>query len=133
MNKIKIFLLGLVFPLLAMTWSDEWEESKARGAEYYQDYCITCHMGQGEGVEGVFPPLAGSDYLMEDFERAIRIVKYGQQGEIVVNGITYNNVMTPLGLDDDEVADLMNFILSSWGNEADRMITVEEVTNIQQE
>ena len=94
-------------------------------------YCITCHMDQGQGIEGVFPPLAQSDYLMADKERSISVVKYGQEGEIVVNGTTYNNIMSPMGLSDEEIADVLNFIRNSWGNQGE-IVTPDEVAQIKE-
>jgi mono/diheme cytochrome c family protein len=101
-----------------------------RGSEIYSDFCVTCHLANGEGVAHVFPPLANSDYLANNRAASIKGVKYGQQGEIVVNGVTYNSAMAPLGLEDEEVADVMNFILNSWGNTSDKMVTTEEVSAI---
>jgi mono/diheme cytochrome c family protein len=63
--------------------------------------------------------------------QSIRIVKYGRQGEIVVNGKTYNNLMEPLGLENDEIADVMNYIMNSWDNTQDKMVTPEEVTAVE--
>jgi mono/diheme cytochrome c family protein len=102
-----------------------------RGEEIYTTLCIACHMADGTGVAGVFPPLTQSDYL-SDAEASIRAVKYGLQGEVTVNGETYNNIMTPLGLDDQEVADVMNYILNSWGNEAEAMITEAQVAEVEE-
>ncbi|MBU2945615.1 cytochrome c [Zobellia uliginosa] len=102
-----------------------------RGAEIYTDFCVTCHLEGGEGITGTFPPLAKSDYLAQNREASIRGVKYGQQGEMTVNGVTYNNIMTPMGLDDDEIADVMNFIMNSWGNSSDEIVTTEEVLAIE--
>ena len=131
---MKIFLatyLALVIGLALLLFKDPaLEESMQRGSEIYADFCVTCHLEKGEGVAGTFPPLANSDYLMGNREASIRGVKYGQKGELVVNGVTYNNVMAPLGLEDEEVADVMNFILNSWGNSSDRMVTLEEVEAI---
>lgn len=62
----------------------------------------------GEGVENIYPPLAESDYLMQKREESIRVIKYGHEGEFVVNGKTYNSNMDALGLSDDEVADRCN-------------------------
>ncbi len=109
----------------------ELEESMQRGREIYTDFCVTCHLEKGEGVMGTFPPLAESDYLMKNREASIRGVKYGQQMEIVVNGSTYNSAMPDPGLEDEEIADVMNYILNSWGNSSDEMVTVEEVEAIQ--
>lgn len=132
MNRI-IPILTLLFLLSAFaTTSDELEASKARGEEAYNLYCVTCHLGQGEGVPGAVPPLAKSDYLLEDIERAIHVVKYGQQGEITVNGETYNSYMAPLGLDDEEVADVLTFVLNSWGNDYGEMVTAEQVAAVEE-
>ncbi|VAW19019.1 Cytochrome c [hydrothermal vent metagenome] len=106
------------------------EESVQRGSEIYADFCVTCHMEQGEGVLNAFPPLAKSDYLMNNREASIRGIKYGQSGELIVNGIAYNSVMAPLGLEDEEVADVMNYILNSWGNSSEDMVTLKEVEAI---
>ena len=110
--------------------SNELKESMARGKEIYADFCVTCHLENGEGVPHTFPPLAQSDYLRKNRMESIKGVKYGQQGELVVNGITYNNTMAPLGLDDEEIADVMNYVMNSWGNSSDTMVTVEEVGSI---
>ena len=104
--------------------------SMARGKELYADFCVTCHLPSGKGVEDTYPPLANSDYLMANREASIRGVKYGQRGEMVVNGVTYNNTMMPLGLEDEEIADVMNYVYNSWGNKNEKMVTVEEVANI---
>ena len=106
------------------------QESIVRGSEIYTDFCINCHMSSGEGVDGVFPPLAKSDYLMLKRTGSIKAVKFGQEGELMVNGKTYNSVMAPLGLSNDEVADVMNYITNSWGNKNDKMITIEEVAKL---
>ena len=106
------------------------EASIARGIDIYTDFCITCHMPNGQGVEAVYPPLAKSDFLMKNRNESIKGIKYGQQGEITVNGKTYNNIMAPLGLSNDEVADVMNYITNSWGNTNDDMVTEEEVSKI---
>ena len=109
---------------------DPLEESMVRGNEIYNDFCITCHLPNGEGVENIYPPLAKSDYLMQKQEESIRGLKYGQEGEIVVNGKTYNSIMAALGLSDKEVADVMNYITNSWGNKNDKIVTQEEVSKI---
>lgn len=106
------------------------EESMKRGSEIYADFCVTCHLEKGEGVANAFPPLALSDFLLENREGSIRGIKYGQQGELVVNGVTYNSVMAPLGLEDKEVADVMNYILHSWGNSSESVVTPKEVAAI---
>ena len=87
-------------------------------------------MPNGKGVGTTYPPLAGSNWLEEKRKESIHSVKFGLNGEIQVNGKTYNNVMTPLGLSDDEVADVMNYVMNSWGNTQDTMVTEDEVSAI---
>jgi mono/diheme cytochrome c family protein len=106
------------------------KESKARGAIIYQDFCVTCHLPTGEGVPEVYPPLANSDYLISNKTESIRGIKFGQRGPMVVNGITYDNTMMPLGLEEQEIADVMNYILNSWGNTSDKMVSPEEVAEV---
>jgi nitrite reductase (NO-forming) len=92
-----------------------------RGKQVYMQTCFACHLPDGKGIPAVFPPLAGSDYLLADRERAIRTVIKGLSGPITVNGATYNNVMTPLGdvLNDQQVADVLTYVYNSWGNKGD--------------
>ncbi|MBT6161173.1 MAG: cytochrome c [Flavobacteriaceae bacterium] len=106
------------------------EQSMADGAEIYADFCVQCHLQTGAGVSGVFPPLNQSDYLFEDLDRSIRGVKYGLKGNIVVNDETYAGIMASQGLDDEEIADVMNYILNSWDNSSEIQISPERVANI---
>lgn len=92
------------------------DASIKRGQEIYIGYCLSCHLDQGQGIEGVYPPLAKSDYLMADKNRSIKQVLYGQSGEIKVNGKTYNLQMTGFDLSNEEVSDVLNYIRNSWGN-----------------
>ena len=112
------------------TAQDPLQESIERGSEIYTDFCMNCHLASGEGVENVYPPLAKSDYLMKNQEESIRGLKYGQQGEITVNGKKYNSFMPPPGLGDDEVADVMNYINNSWGNKNTKIVTEADVAAI---
>jgi mono/diheme cytochrome c family protein len=106
------------------------EESINRGKLVYDDMCITCHMADGKGVPKAFPPLANSDYLRENQNKSITAVKKGMSGKIVVNGVTYNSVMAPLGLSDQEVADVVNYINNSWGNNIKNFVTPEKVSKL---
>ena len=102
-----------------MAWqfqTDELSASKARGKEVYAETCITCHLANGKGTSGIFPPLANSDYLLKAKKDVIHAVKFGLSGEVLVNGIKYVNVMPSPGLSDKEVADVLNYIGNSWGN-----------------
>lgn len=105
------------------------EQSVADGKEIYDDFCLQCHMANGEGVKGAFPPLAKSDYL-NDIDQSIHAIKYGLKGPIKVNGVSYNGNMINQGLDEEEIADVMNYILNNWGNSSTLIITEEKVASI---
>jgi mono/diheme cytochrome c family protein len=124
------FLVGMSFTFTGFSQTNPLTSSMNRGKAIYIDFCMTCHLPNGEGVANVYPPLAKSDYLIKNREASIRGIKYGQQGEMIVNGKKYNSVMAALGLSDDEVADVMNYISNSWGNKNDKMITESEVSKI---
>ncbi len=109
---------------------DQLKESMERGGLVYTDFCMQCHMANGQGVPGTFPPLMNSNWLQNKRTKSIHAVKYGQKGEITVNGETYNGVMVPMGLTDQEIADVMNYIMNRWGNTQHSMVTEEEVANI---
>ena len=87
----------------------------------------------GEGIPNQIPPLAKSDYLMADKDRAIRIVLGGQSGELTVNGKKYNSIMAPLNnLSDEEVANVLTYVKNSFGNSSP-VVTPEEVRRIRAE
>lgn len=92
------------------------------GSAVYAANCAACHQGGGQGVPGAFPPLAASaaELAAADGGREylIRAVVHGVQGEIEVQGQTYNGVMPAWPqLSDAEIAGVLNHVLSSWGNE----------------
>jgi mono/diheme cytochrome c family protein len=130
--KTIIGILGLFifFEGILLYQKKPLEQSITDGKEVYQDFCIQCHLETGMGVSGVFPPLAKSDYLANNVDLSIRALKYGMSGPIIVNGEEYNGVMQEQGLDDVEIADVMNYILNNWGNELKKMITEEKVASI---
>jgi len=101
----------------------------ARGKELYLKNCFVCHQFNGQGLPGVFPPLAKSDYLLADRERAIRILCEGLSGEITVNGRKFAGAMPAVVLDNPEVADVMTYVLNTWGNEGGS-VTSEEVATV---
>ena len=70
-------------------------ERIAAGKAVYAQTCFACHQANGQGVPNAFPPLAGSDYLNANVDRAIGIVLNGNKGKITVNGKEYNGIMTP--------------------------------------
>lgn len=89
------------------------------GQKLYVQYCANCHMGQGEGLGQLYPPLAGADYLLEQKEASICGIQNGQNGEITVNGIVYDQPMPAQSqLTSLEIAEVYTFVSNSWGNAA---------------
>ncbi len=91
-------------------------ERIVRGERIYNNVCAACHQPSGLGIAGAFPPVAASDYLNADRPRAIRTVSQGLSGKIVVNGKEYNSQMPSLNLPDEDVANVLTFVYSKWGN-----------------
>ncbi|MFN4197793.1 MAG: c-type cytochrome [Flavobacterium sp.] len=131
MRSILLYLFFLFFqPTEEYQQLTPLKASIQRGSELYEEFCMQCHLSDGKGTDGVIPPLAGSDWLKNKRKESIHAVKYGQSGPIVVNGKKYNGTMAPMGLTDKEVADVMNYIMNSWGNKSSQMVTEEEVKQI---
>ena len=105
------------------------EQQIADGKVIYTKTCVACHQAQGQGMEGAFPPLAKSDFLNADVDRAIDIVLHGKQGEVTVNGKKYNSVMTPQPLSVQEVADVLTYVYNTWDN-SKKVVTPEMVQKI---
>jgi nitrite reductase (NO-forming) len=106
------------------------EQQVASGAVLFNGTCSVCHQANGEGLPDVFPPLAKSDFLMADKERAIGIVLNGLSGKVTVNGKAYNSVMPPMSqLSNDEAANILTFVMNSWGNNG-AAVTPGEVAKV---
>jgi mono/diheme cytochrome c family protein len=88
-----------------------------QGERLYQRHCAPCHMNDGTGLQGIIPPLAGADYVLDNPDHLPCIVVYGMEGPVVVNGITYDHPMAGItGINDVEIANILNFVQSKWGN-----------------
>jgi len=93
------------------------KQYQVQGAKIYATYCANCHQQDGKGLGTLYPPLSESDYLLENLPRAACIIKHGQQKEIVVNGVSYNQMMPANPLTNLEIAEVLTFIGNAWGNE----------------
>ncbi len=87
------------------------------GKAVYTKVCAACHQPTGTGLPGAFPPLAKSDYLNADVNRAIKTVIKGLTGKVTVNGKVFNSAMPAQAtLSDKEIADVLTYAYASWGN-----------------
>ncbi|MFV8374169.1 c-type cytochrome [Flavobacterium sp. LB1P71] len=107
-------------------------QSQAAGKEIYSDFCIQCHGANGKGDNKNFPPLDGSDWLTKKRVQSIHAIKFGQSGEIIVNKKKFNSSMPAMGLSNQEVADVMNYIMKSWSNKQSKIVTEKEVAAIKE-
>jgi mono/diheme cytochrome c family protein len=116
MNK----LLSLLFPAFALPAAVTAQD----GGQLYGLYCAACHADDGKGATaGVFPPLAGSEWLHGEPERAIKIVLHGMRGPVEVAGQSYNLVMPPQGevLSDANLAAILSYVRTTWGHREDKV------------
>ena len=98
-------------------------EKMESGKKIFMQTCFACHQAEGQGIPNAFPPLAKSDYLNADVNRAIGIVLKGKTGEITVNGAKYNSVMTAQSISNSEIADVLTYVYNSWGNNKTNVTT----------
>ena len=110
----------------------------ARGRKAYTTYCSPCHQVTGLGAPGVAPPLAGSDWVLDEgANRIIRIVLNGLQGPINVKGVDWNMAMLAWKdtiTDDEDIAAILTYVRGNveWGNTSPG-VTKEEVTKIRKD
>lgn len=102
------------------------EEQMLYGQRVYEANCQACHQGSGQGIPGAFPPLAASDFLNEDHDRAIDVVLHGLKGPIKVNGQAFDSIMPAMRLSDEDTANVLTYVLNSWDNKGGE-ITPDEV------
>ncbi len=107
--------------------------ANAHGAQVFSSNCASCHQAAGQGQPGAFPPLAKKSVVTGDAAKVIHIVKYGLTGKIQVNGQSYNGQMPPWKgqLSDADIASVITYVRSSWGNSAGP-VTTAQVTAVKQ-
>ncbi|MEQ1799536.1 MAG: cytochrome c [Lacibacter sp.] len=107
----------LAITVLSFDQNFDLKASVKRGKTIYETSCITCHMAEGIGLEGVYPPLVKSKSLA-DKNRLIKVIVQGIRGPSKVNGVEYNGEMAGIVLTNEQAADVANYVRNSWGNKA---------------
>jgi len=107
------------------------KEQLPDGKQVFSTTCAACHQASGEGVPGVYPPLAGSEWVTGDEAKVVRILLHGVTGPIEVAGETFNSMMPPWGatLKDADIAAVLTYARSTWGNKG-TPITAAKVASI---
>jgi mono/diheme cytochrome c family protein len=106
-----------------------------RGKKVFSANCATCHQANGQGVAGQYPPLAGSEYVINGTRRPAMIVLKGLEGPLTVKGSHFGTaVMQPWEktLTDQKIADVLTYIRSEWGNNASP-VTPEQIAGLRKE
>ncbi|MCW9047484.1 MAG: cytochrome c [Gammaproteobacteria bacterium] len=109
-------------------------QASSMGEGLYMQHCAACHQPDGNGVPGIFPPLADNAQVNSDdpenIQKYLRRIIFGYHGGLIVNNQMYSGRMPPIGyvgrLNDSELLKLVNYQRSSWGSKA-RAITFDEL------
>jgi mono/diheme cytochrome c family protein len=130
MKGTVVFFVFLTFLISCGGNKREADVKTETGKEVYMKYCLACHQAEGSGVPGMYPPLINTKWVGGDKRTLIHLVLNGQQGEIEVNGHVFKGTMPAHQyLSDKQIADLLTFLRSNFGNQADA-ITPEEVEKV---
>jgi len=123
MKRTSHLLMAALSLSLGLGFASTAGASDDAGEKTYLQNCAACHQADGKGLAGAFPPLADSDWLKGKTAKEVATtVLKGLQGEVVVNGETYNSVMPAQShLSDAEIASTINYVLSSWGNKGGKI------------
>lgn len=128
-----VFAVGLCLLTLtgvAQTKKPASKPTPGPGQQIYEQYCLTCHQVDGSGVPNLNPPLKQTDWVQGDKTRLINVILKGLQEPIEINGETFDNVMPAHDfLSDKEIADVLTFVRSNFGNKADA-VTAEDVRKV---
>lgn len=137
MKTIFLITLSTVTTFFAITQRQKPQPAKAsvqdpaasanRGKAVYQKECLSCHQADGGGVPHLNPPLYESTNVVGDKKKIIGIVLKGMTDRVPIDGEYYsNNMAAHPELSNQQIADVLTFIRSNWGNKASA-VTPEEV------
>jgi mono/diheme cytochrome c family protein len=96
------------------------------GEKVYKKYCISCHQADAGGVPNLNPPLINTTYVLGDKTRLIKIILNGLNENIEIDGEFFSNPMPSLKiLKDQEIADVLTYVRSNFGNKASSVTAAE--------
>jgi nitrite reductase (NO-forming) len=102
------------------------------GKDVYKNLCQACHQADAQGMKGVFPPLAKSDFFADDPLKAVSVVLHGLSGPVTVNGQQFNSAMPAQALSDEEVANVVTYLINNYGNKGGE-VTPAQVAKIRKD
>ena len=136
MTRVLLLLAIFVLPAFGQ---DDIKVSADRGKMVYMQTCMACHQLNGLGIPGAFPPLAKTEWVTGDARRLTAIVLKGISGVMTVEGKIYATGMPqpdatfPQLKDDKNVADVLNYVRTNFGNSATEAITPAFVADVRKE
>jgi cytochrome c551 len=109
--------------------SPKFQQYYVQGEQLYLRHCSNCHQKDGSGLGLLYPPLDTSDYMQNNFEDVVCLIRNGKEADLVVNGKSYNQRMPPVPVTDLEVAEIVTYIYNSWSHQRD-LVDVKLVSEI---
>jgi cytochrome c551 len=126
-SNFKFFVIALTLTILIASCTknstrDSSSESSVKfdqyyiqGQQLYVQHCSNCHQESGTGLGRVYPPLATSDFMENNFSEVVCLIKHGKKGEIIVNGKSFVQGMPGIpSLTDLEIAEIATYIYNTW-------------------
>ncbi len=122
--RSKLFFILILLWLFAACKDNPY----GKGMRIYQQHCAVCHADDGNGLQGLIPPIRQSDYLAQHQDDLACIIRHGLSEPITVNNQLYDMQKMPPNdkLNEIAITNLINFISNAWGNQAD-FVTVEKI------
>jgi cytochrome c551 len=112
------------------TSSTKFQQYIIQGETLYEKNCSNCHQKTGTGLGLLYPPLNKSDFMDNHFEEVICLMKNGKEGEVIVNGKSFNKQMKGIStLTDLEIAEIATYIYNTWEHQRG-LVDVQEASRI---
>ncbi|MFZ6012478.1 MAG: c-type cytochrome [Bacteroidota bacterium] len=115
------------------TSSTKFDQYYIQGEQLYLTHCSNCHQKTGKGLGLVYPSLDTSDYMDNNFNEVVCLIRHGKQQELVVNGKNFNQPMPGIpSLTDLEIAEISTYIYNTWTHKRG-LVDVKETSKILEE
>lgn len=114
------------------TNSIKFQQYYIAGEQLFTEHCSNCHQKNGKGLGLLYPPVDTSDFIENNFNAVVCLIRNGIKGELIVNGNSYNKEMPPIpSLTDLEIAEIATYLYNTWGRKKG-IVEVKEATQILQ-
>jgi len=118
-----------IFMLMGCTsaFAQTKQSTATSGKQLYTQYCLTCHQEDGAGVPNLNPPLIKTSWVLGDKKKLINwVLKGSGDQKVPIDGNYYNNNMpSQASLKDEEIAQILTYVRSHFGNKASAVSAAE--------